>query len=113
MFSDSKSPWLAPLLVACSVAVMILLAWMIVAGGAGGALAQSGLALILGGAAGNALDRVMHGSVTDFLQVRLGTYRWPAFNAADSAITIGAILVLIELLFDGRRRSGSSEHERG
>jgi signal peptidase II len=98
MFSDSKSPWLAPLLVASSVVVMLLLVWMIVNGRAGGALAQFGLALILGGAAGNALDRVLHGSVTDFLEVRLWTYMWPAFNVADSAITIGAIFVLFELL---------------
>ena len=72
-----------------SVAVMVLLAWMIVTGRAGGAIAQCGLALILGGAAGNALDRVIHGGVTDFLEVRLWKYIWPAFNVADSAITLG------------------------
>jgi signal peptidase II len=113
MFSDSRSPWLAPVLVLGSAVVMVLLVWMIVTGRAGGALAQCGLALILGGAAGNALDRVIHGGVTDFLEVRLWKYIWPAFNIADSAITIGAALVLFELLFAGRQRSGSSEHERG
>ena len=113
MFSDSRSPWLTPLLIASAVVVMVLLVWMIVAGRAGGALAQCGLALILGGAAGNALDRVIHGGVTDFLEVRLWTYIWPAFNVADSAITIGAVLVLFELLFAGRQRSGSSQHEHG
>ena len=87
---------------------MILLVWMIVTGRAGGALAQCGLALILGGAAGNALDRVMHGGVTDFLEVRLWTYIWPAFNVADSAITIGAILVLFELFFGGSLRQGTA-----
>ena len=86
VFSDSSSRWLAPLLLLSSVAVMVLLVWMIVTGRAGGALAQCGLALILGGAAGNALDRVIHGGVTDFLEVRLWTYIWPAFNVADSAI---------------------------
>jgi signal peptidase II len=99
MFSDSSSPWLAPLLIVSSLAVMGLLVWMIVTGRAGGAMAQCGLALILGGAAGNALDRVIHGGVTDFMEVRLWKYIWPAFNAADSAITIGAVLVLFELLF--------------
>ncbi|HSZ12328.1 MAG TPA: signal peptidase II, partial [Rhizomicrobium sp.] len=69
----------------------------------GGALAECGLALILGGAAGNALDRVIHGGVTDFLEVRLWKYIWPAFNAADSAITIGAALLFYELLFGARR----------
>jgi signal peptidase II len=112
MFSDSRSPWLAPLLVLGSVVVMVLLVWMIVTGRAGGALAHCGLALILGGAAGNALDRVIHGGVTDFLEVRLWTYIWPAFNAADSAITIGAILVLFELLFGSRHQVASTERER-
>jgi signal peptidase II len=102
VFSDSSSPWLTPVLLTSSALVMAFLAWMIVKGRAGGALATSGLALILGGAAGNALDRVIHGGVTDFLEVRLWKYAWPAFNAADSAITIGAILVLYELFFDAR-----------
>lgn len=113
MFSESKSSWLTPLLVASSVVVMILLVWMIVTGRAGGAMAQCGLALILGGAAGNALDRVMHGSVTDFLEVRLWAYIWPAFNVADSAITVGAILVLYELLFGARERHVPATEKRG
>ena len=113
MLSESKSAWLAPLLIASSVAVMILLVWMMLTGRAGGALAQCGLALILGGAAGNALDRVMHGSVTDFLEVRLWKYTWPAFNVADSAITVGAIFVLFELLFRGQRRQISTPEKRG
>ena len=103
VFSESTAKWLAPFQVVSSLAVIIFLVWMIVTGRAGGALAESGLASIVGGAAGNALDRVMHGGVTDFLEVRLGSYRWPAFNAADSAITIGAALVLIELFFAGAR----------
>ena len=113
MFSDSSSPWLAPLLIACSGAVMVLLAWMIVTSRAGGALAQCGLALILGGAAGNALDRLIHGGVTDFMEVRLWKYIWPAFNVADSAITIGAILVLLELLFGARHRQIPTAEKRG
>lgn len=112
MFSDSRSRWLTPVLVSSAVVVMGLLVWMIVTSRAGGALAQCGLALILGGAAGNALDRVIHGAVTDFLEVRLWKYIWPAFNVADSAITIGAILVLFELLFSGRRQPSSAEHDR-
>jgi signal peptidase II len=112
MFSDSRSPWLAPLLIASSVVAMILLVWMIATGRAGGAMAQCGLALILGGAAGNALDRVIHGGVTDFLEVRLWKYIWPAFNTADSAITIGAVLVLFELLFGGSRQQGAAQEKQ-
>jgi len=113
VFSDSNSKWLTPLLLVSSALVIALLGWLLVAGRAGGSLAQAGLALILGGAAGNSVDRLMHGGVTDFLEVRLGTYRWPAFNAADSAISIGAALVVIELLFGGRHRSDSTERDRG
>jgi signal peptidase II len=113
VLSDSTSKWLAPLLLVTSALVMTLLAWLLVAGRAGGKLAQAGVALILGGAAGNALDRVIHGGVTDFLEVRLGTYRWPAFNVADSVISVGAALVLIELLFGGRHHSDSAERDRG
>ena len=112
IFSDSRSAWLAPLLIASAAVVMVLLMWLIVTGRAGGALAQCGLALILGGAAGNALDRVIHGNVTDFLEVRLWKFIWPAFNAADSAITIGAILVLYELLFGSRAHVAPAERER-
>jgi signal peptidase II len=84
--------------------LIVMLGWLLVSGRIGGALAQSGLALILGGAAGNALDRIIHRGVTDFLEVRLWKYIWPAFNVADSAITIGAVLVLFELLVAGRER---------
>jgi len=113
VFSNSSSPWLAPLLLVSSALVIALLVWLLATGRAGGSLAHAGLALILGGAAGNALDRLIHGGVTDFLEVRLGTYRWPAFNVADSAISIGAVLVLVELLFGGRHRSDSVERDRG
>ncbi|HVA94836.1 MAG TPA: signal peptidase II [Candidatus Dormibacteraeota bacterium] len=111
-FSDSTSRWLVPLLLVGAVVMMVLLAWLLITGRAGGALAHSGLALILGGAAGNALDRVMHGGVTDFLEVRLGSFVWPAFNLADSAITIGAVLVLFELFLDGRQRTGHAGAKR-
>ena len=54
------------------------------------------LVLILSGAAGNLYDRAVYGYVTDFLDVFIGTYHWPAFNVADSAITIGAGLLLLD-----------------
>jgi signal peptidase II len=60
------------------------------------------LALILGGAVGNLVDRIMSGSVTDFIDVYVGTHHWPTFNAADSAITVGIVLLAFDALF-GRR----------
>ncbi len=63
-----------------------------------GAAMSTSLALIFGGAFGNLWDRVFRGSVTDFLQVFIGSYEFPSFNVADSAITIGAALLIIDLL---------------
>ena len=58
-----------------------------------------GLALILGGAMGNLIDRLRIGEVIDFLDIQLGSYHWPAFNIADSCISLGTIWVVICLLF--------------
>ena len=66
-------------------------------------LAQAGLALVFGGALGNVWDRLFRGTVTDFLQVFIGSYEFPSFNAADSAITIGACLLIIDLWRTRRR----------
>ena len=54
------------------------------------------LSLILGGAVGNLIDRLAYGYVVDFLDVYYGTWHWPAFNIADSAITLGVVLMLVE-----------------
>jgi signal peptidase II len=54
------------------------------------------LALILGGAIGNVIDRVLHGYVIDFIDVYYGSYHWPAFNIADSAICVGAVMLIID-----------------
>jgi len=60
------------------------------------ALFCSGLALILGGALGNLYDRVMYGQVVDFLDFHLSGWHWPAFNVADSGITVGAGILIVE-----------------
>jgi len=65
--------------------------------------AVAGLALILGGAAGNEIDRVAAGRVTDFLLFYAGPYQWPAFNVADSSIVIGCGLLLLDMLRAKRR----------
>jgi signal peptidase II len=106
LFADSHSPWLRIVLTAGSLIVICVLAWLLVAG-PGGAAASAGLALLLGGATGNVTDRILHGAVTDFLEVWIGSYRWPAFNVADSAITIGAILLILDLIFSPTKTSGA------
>ena len=98
LFSELASKWISFLLVLSSAAVIILLVWLLLAGHVGRTESQAGIALIAGGAAGNLLDRLLHGGVTDFLELRAGNFRWPAFNLADSAITIGAALIVFELL---------------
>lgn len=102
MFADSASPWVRYLLIGGSLVVIAILAWYLVAGVDVSARAAAGLALLLGGATGNLTDRILHGGVTDFFEVWFGTYRYPAFNVADSAITIGAILILFDVLFHSR-----------
>ena len=65
-------------------------------------LHRLGLSLVLGGAVGNLIDRLVHQSVVDFLDFYAGTYHWPAFNVADSAITTGVGLILLEMLLAGK-----------
>jgi len=104
LFADSTSPWVRILLIAGSLVVIGVLAWLLVAGQSIGALNAAGIALLLGGATGNVTDRILHGAVTDFLEVWIGAYRWPAFNVADSAITIGAAFIILYLLFGEKRQ---------
>lgn len=108
LFAGASEKWISVLLIAAATCVVFLLTWLLATGHAGAEPAQIGLALIAGGAAGNLLDRVMHGGVTDFLELHAGRFEWPAFNLADSAITIGALLVLYEVLRGGREQSGES-----
>ncbi|MGA8366755.1 MAG: signal peptidase II [Candidatus Acidiferrales bacterium] len=102
LLADSRTPGLAQLLILFSVSVIALLAWLLVTGRAGGWLGECGLALILGGAAGNVLDRALRHSVTDFIDFHLGSHHWYTFNFADSAIVVGAGLVILQLLRDAR-----------
>jgi signal peptidase II len=98
-FADSTSPWTRIILIVGSIIVIGVLAWFLVAGHSGGRLTAAGLALLLGGATGNVTDRILHGAVTDFFEVWFGSYHYPAFNVADSAITIGAVLIIFDILF--------------
>jgi len=99
VFADSPSTLTRIGLIIGSALVIAALAWLFVAGHSGGPLTAAGLALLLGGATGNVTDRIVYGAVTDFFEVWLGSYHWPAFNVADSAITVGAALIIIDVLF--------------
>jgi signal peptidase II len=77
-----------------------ILVWLRRLPAKGQALLAAGLSLILGGALGNVIDRVVHGHVIDFIRVHYREHYFPAFNAADSAITIGAVLIVLDTLLD-------------
>ena len=66
-------------------------------------LVSVALGLVLGGALGNLIDRLHYGMVVDFLDVHVGPYHWPAFNVADSAISIGVGLMILDMLLDWYR----------
>jgi len=66
-------------------------------------LVSVALGLVLGGAVGNLIDRLRYGMVVDFLDVHAGPYHWPAFNVADSAISIGVSLMILDMLLDWHR----------
>jgi signal peptidase II len=104
VFADSSSPWMRIALIGGSVLVIGALAWLFVAGHSGGSSTAAGLALLLGGATGNVTDRIIHGAVTDFFEVWFGSYHYPAFNVADSAIAIGAALIILDAFFGAKQK---------
>jgi signal peptidase II len=73
-------------------------------------LPQSALALILGGAVGNLIDRLAHGYVIDFLDVYWRTHHWPMFNVADSAISVGVALLIVDMLLEPRGAGQTPDH---
>lgn len=78
------------------VIVLVLLAWL---RKAGKPVMVAAIGLIIGGAVGNVIDRIRFGAVTDFLDFHAFGYHWPAFNVADSGITVGAVLLAFDALF--------------
>ena len=98
LFNDSTSQWRTLLLVVLSVAAVIGVSIVLWRPERLDRLSRWGFALILGGAAGNVVDRILYGRVTDFLLFYIRDYQWPAFNVADSAIVIGSGLLAVALL---------------
>ena len=109
IFANSPSPKMTAMLSIGTILICAMLVWLLVSGRAGGTAGQIGVALILGGAAGNLLDRLLYSRVTDFLDFQFGNYHWPAFNVADSAIMIGAVILGFELLFM-QKKDSSEQH---
>lgn len=89
-------------LVSCAIVVWL---WRIRREGQ--VVLSAGLSLVMGGAIGNVIDRVMHGYVIDFIQVLIFGWPFPSFNVADSAITVGAALLIFDALFLSGRKARS------
>jgi signal peptidase II len=98
LLNDSSSAWHTLVLIVFSAAALLLVAALLWKSARLGRWSAAGLALVLGGAAGNLFDRIVWGRVTDFLEFYIGSLHWPTFNVADSCIVIGSGLLLLELL---------------
>src|SRR6184192_86352 len=99
LFADSPSEWKIGILVLFSIVALVIVSALLWRSSHAMTATGVGLSLILGGALGNLWDRVLSGRVVDFLLVYIGSYQWPAFNVADSAIVLGAGLLVFEILF--------------
>lgn len=97
-FLSSASGWQRWFFIVLALVVSIVLMVWLRRLTAGQHLQASALALILGGALGNVWDRLVYGYVIDFIDVYYGVWHWPVFNIADSAITVGAVLLIIDTL---------------
>lgn len=98
LFAESTSPFKTALLVAFSLAALAVVAFLLWRSRNEFNITTISLSLILGGAVGNLCDRLSDGMVTDFLDFYVGAHHWPPFNIADSAIVVGACLLLLRMM---------------
>jgi len=103
IFNDSTSEWRTKLLIVAALAAVALVTGMLWNAHKLDRYSVWGFALILGGAAGNLFDRVVYGHVTDFLLLYVGSFQWPTFNVADSAIVVGSGMLLLDVLRSKRQ----------
>lgn len=106
LFADSTAPWKTGLLIAFSGIALVAVSVLLWKNHHAHRVTGIGLSLIMGGALGNLWDRMSSGRVVDFLLFYVKRYQWPVFNLADSAIVVGAGLLVLEILFHK-----SSAHE--
>jgi signal peptidase II len=114
-FLSDASGWQHYLFLGLAVLVSVgIIIWLLRLRTSDGALLAGGLALILGGALGNAIDRLLRGHVVDFIHFHwFERWYFPAFNVADTAITIGAGLLILDSLLESRRSRGAQATDAG
>ncbi|MGB0126942.1 MAG: signal peptidase II [Rhodocyclaceae bacterium] len=106
-FLSSASGWQRWFFIVLALGISVWLAVLIVRHAAERLLPLC-FALVLGGAIGNVIDRFYYGAVVDFLYVHIGRYGWPAFNVADSAISVGLVLLIWDQLFGQRQQTAAN-----
>jgi len=104
-FLADQSGWQRWFFVVLATAVSgVMIAWLWRIRQEGPILLMAGLSFVLGGAIGNLIDRAMMGYVTDFIQVWFGSWAFPSFNVADSAISVGAALLIIDAFLASKEK---------
>jgi signal peptidase II len=109
LFADSNAHWKTAMLIAFSVIALTVVSVLLWKNHHAQLATGIGLSLIMGGALGNLWDRLARGRVVDFLLFYVKRYQWPVFNLADSAIVVGAGLLVLEILF---HKSSGQEDSR-
>lgn len=112
IFNDAGSGFAPLFLILSTLGVAAVIIFWIWKSREKDSITAFGLSLILGGAMGNLVDRIRVGEVIDFLDFYVGSYHWPAFNVADSAITVGTLWVAIRL-FRRADKQGPDKNEGG
>lgn len=107
IFAESPAQWKIALLILFSVIALLIVSALLWKSGHRLTATGVGLSLILGGAIGNLWDRIVSRHVVDFLLFYIGRFQWPAFNVADSAIVVGAGLLVFEILFTKQAETAS------
>ena len=107
-FLSNASGWQRWMFTALAIGVSVgLLVWLRRLPARGQHLLAAALALIMGGALGNVIDRILLGHVIDFIHVHYQQWYFPAFNVADSSITVGAVLLILDSILSGRREAAN------
>ncbi len=109
--SNSEWAYLRPFFIAVSMIAFAIVIYFFLRNKDNSPMLNTGLSLMGGGAIGNLIDRIKYGEVIDFIDVHWSDLHWPTFNVADSAITVGVTLLMINILFLHKETSDEGERQ--